>query len=91
MGEQTPYSQNIWGLVYNEGNLKVGLYDIATEVFSFNSDTIDVENLDTRSPWKIGSGINFDPAAKFSPQLTLNSGLFAGKVNNFLYFNTGSV
>ena len=89
MGEQTPYSQNIWGLVYNEGNLKVGLYDIATEVFSFNSDTIDVENLDTRSPWKIGSGINFDPAAKFSPQLTLNSGLFAGKVNNFLYFNTG--
>jgi hypothetical protein len=89
MGEQPPYSQNIWGLVYNGGNLKVGLYDISTEVFSFNSHTIDVENLDTRSPWEIGSGINFDPDTKFSPLITLNSGLFAGGVNNFLYFNIG--
>jgi hypothetical protein len=89
MGAEPPYPQNIWGIVYNGGAVKVGLYDISTEAFSFDSIGIDVQNLDTRTPWKIGSGINFDPAAKFSPQLTLNSGLLAGKINNFLYFNTG--
>jgi hypothetical protein len=89
MGERAPYSQNIWGIVYEDGAARVGLYNIAEETFSFNKVPIEPRNLQATSTWRIGSGINFDPNVKFSTQLTLNSGLFAGQIDNFLYFNTG--
>tara|TARA_R110000824_G_scaffold5072_3_gene23627 strand:+ start:7191 stop:9392 length:2202 start_codon:yes stop_codon:yes gene_type:complete len=89
MGQQNPYQQNIWGLVYQGGQLKLGLYDINTENFSFETLDINASNIESTRPWIIGSGINYDANATFSPFVTANSGLFAGKMNNFLYFNTG--
>mgnify|MGYP003640673093 CR=1 FL=1 len=89
MGTQNPYSHNIWGAVYKDGAVKLGLYDISTEAFSFNPIPVRVRSMEPSSDWRIGSGINFDPSAKFSSDLTLNSGLFAGKMDNFLYLNTG--
>ena len=89
MGQQNPYQQNIWGLVYRGGLLKLGLYDINTESFYFESLNTSTVNLHSTRPWIIGSGINYDANATFSPFVTANSGLFAGKMNNFLYFNTG--
>tara|TARA_R110000824_G_scaffold791_5_gene4843 strand:- start:4605 stop:6758 length:2154 start_codon:yes stop_codon:yes gene_type:complete len=88
-GLPNPYVQNIWGLVFREGSLSLGLYDISTESFSFTSNLGMSGTMQPSSEWRIGSGINFDPNVKFSSQLTLNSGLFAGKMNNFVYFNTG--
>jgi len=89
MGQQNPYPHNIWGLVYREGLLKLGLYDINTESFSFETVETNTANLQSTRPWIIGSGINYDPNAVFSPFVTANSGAFAGKMDNFVYFNTG--
>ena len=88
-GLPNPSVQNIWGLVFTEGSLRLGLYDISTESFSFTSNLGMSVTMEPTSEWRIGSGINFDPNVKFSPQLTLNSGLFAGKMNHFVYFNKG--
>tara|TARA_R110000824_G_scaffold173352_2_gene351370 strand:- start:1949 stop:4138 length:2190 start_codon:yes stop_codon:yes gene_type:complete len=89
MGQQPPYPQNIWSFMANSGSMKVGLYDIETQGFLFNAIGNQSGGMYSPSPWRIGSGINFDPNATFSPEITLNSGLFAGKMDNFIYFNTG--
>jgi hypothetical protein len=89
MGETIPSSDNIWGVVYEDGAARVGLYSVGAEAFSFNSSAIIPDSMATTGLWRIGSGVNFDPNVKFSTQLTLNSGLFAGKMDNFIYFNTG--
>ena len=89
MGEQPPYSQNVWSFVASTSEVKVGLYDIETQRFLFNAMGNSSGSLSSPSPWRIGSGINFNPDAIFSPEITLNSGLFAGKMDNFMYFNAG--
>ena len=85
----TPYTHNIWAFLYRAGELSVGRFDIKEEEFDFYSTSVDLENLQSGSFWNIGSGINFDPSVKFTDSMVLNSGLFAGKIDQFIYFNTG--
>ena len=89
MGSKTPFSHNLWQFRYRNEEVSVGLFDITTQKVTYNSTPIPILNLQNSESWKIGSGINYDPLSKFSDKMTLNSGLLAGKMDTFVYFNTG--
>lgn len=86
--EKMPYNHNIWAVIHRAGRLLVGLYDIKEESFVFDACAIDGDSFNSGSEWNIGSGV-LHSDDKFTSQITYNSGLFAGKISDFVYFDDG--
>ena len=85
---KTPYGHNIWAFMHRGQELSVGIYDIAQEKFLFQSCPIKPISFSSGSFWNIGSGIKYE-SRTFTDQMPLNSGLFAGRMSDFIFFDVG--
>jgi hypothetical protein len=81
-----PFSHNIWAFMHRGAELSVGLYDIKKESFIFTSSPIGSNSFYSGGMWNIGSGINYD-GKTFTTQMPLNSGVFAGRMSDFIFFD----